>query len=38
LLGKAWAIKANGAQRLATASNFENLRRVFMSLSLAVVL
>ena len=30
LLGKAWAIKANGAHRVARASSLETLRRVFM--------
>jgi len=37
LLGKAWAIKANGAHRLARASSLEKWRRVLMCLSLWVV-
>ena len=32
--GKAWAIKANGAHRVANASSLETLRRVYMCVSL----
>jgi hypothetical protein len=33
LLGKAWAIKTNGAHRVAKASSLEKWRRVFMGVS-----